>query len=67
VGGIAAIVLGALIAADWPGSSFFVIGLFIAIELIVNGWTMIALALAARAAGPRPGSDAGPGPSEQPA
>ena len=47
-GGVVAVVLGAMIAVQWPGSSFFVIGLFIAIELVVNGWAMILLALAAR-------------------
>lgn len=46
---VAAVVLGVLIAARWPASSFFVIGRFIAIERVMNGWTMIALA--ARAAG----------------
>ena len=60
-GGAVAVALGALIAVDWPGSSFLVIGLFIAIELIVNGWAMILLALAARAAG---GSSS---PTDQPA
>lgn len=49
--GAVAVALGALIAVDWPGSSFLVIGLFIAVELILNGWAMILLALAARAAG----------------
>jgi len=60
-GGALAVALGAMIAARWPASSFFVIGLFIAIELIVNGWGLVVLALAARASG------AGPRPSEQPA
>jgi uncharacterized membrane protein HdeD (DUF308 family) len=60
LGGFAGVVLGALIAARWPASSFFVIGLFIAIELIANGWTMVVLALAARSADSR-------APVEQPA
>lgn len=51
VGGLAGVALGAMIAVRWPASSFFVIGLFIAIELIVNGWTMVVLALAARSGG----------------
>jgi uncharacterized membrane protein HdeD (DUF308 family) len=53
LGGFAGVVLGSLIAARWPASSFFVIGLFIAIELIANGWTMLVLALAARSADSR--------------
>jgi uncharacterized membrane protein HdeD (DUF308 family) len=54
LGGVAGVLLGGMIAARWPASSFFVIGLFIAIELIANGWTMVTLALAARAAGAHP-------------
>jgi len=54
LGGVAGVLLGGMIAARWPASSFFVIGLFIAIELIANGWTMVTLALAARAAGANP-------------
>jgi uncharacterized membrane protein HdeD (DUF308 family) len=47
--GIAAIVLGGMIFAQWPDSGLWVIGLFIAIELIMQGWAMIAIAMAARA------------------
>jgi uncharacterized membrane protein HdeD (DUF308 family) len=50
LGGVISIVLGLLILGHWPATSFYVIGLFIAIELIVNGWTLVVLALAARAA-----------------
>ena len=46
--GIVAIVLGILILIQWPYSAMWVIGLFIAIELIVNGWTYIFLALGMR-------------------
>jgi uncharacterized membrane protein HdeD (DUF308 family) len=60
VGGIAGIVLGGMIGAGWPASSFFVIGMLISIELVLHGWTMVALALAARAAGSA-------GPTPQPA
>ncbi len=48
LGGIISIILGAMILAQWPLSGLFVIGLFIAIELIVNGWSYIFIALAAR-------------------
>jgi uncharacterized membrane protein HdeD (DUF308 family) len=37
-----------LIFSEWPVSGIWVIGLFIAIELIVHGWSLVALALAAR-------------------
>jgi uncharacterized membrane protein HdeD (DUF308 family) len=51
LGGGVSVALGLLIAAGWPATSFAVIGIFIAIELLVNGWTMVVLALAARRAG----------------
>jgi uncharacterized membrane protein HdeD (DUF308 family) len=51
LGGIVSIILGGLIMANWPLSGLFVIGLFIAIELITNGWSYIFIALAARNAG----------------
>jgi uncharacterized membrane protein HdeD (DUF308 family) len=48
IGGGGALVLGILIFARWPGSSLVVIGTFISIELIINGWSAITVALAAR-------------------
>ena len=52
VSALISIVLGGLILVQWPVSGLWVIGLFIAIELIVNGWSYIFVALAAKAAGP---------------
>ena len=46
--GVLAIVLGVLILMQWPWSGLWVIGLFIAIDLLMNGWTYIVLALAIR-------------------
>ncbi len=46
--GLSAIILGILIIAQWPISGLWVIGLFIAIEMIINGWTYIFIALALR-------------------
>ena len=51
IGGIAAIVLGLMILARWPVSGFWVIGLFVAIEMIFSGWSSIFIALAAREVG----------------
>jgi uncharacterized membrane protein HdeD (DUF308 family) len=51
IGGIAAIVLGFMILARWPVSGFWVIGLFVAIEMILSGWSYIFIALAAKAVG----------------
>ena len=48
--GIMSIVLGVIILAQWPATGLWVIGLVIAIELIVNGWSYIFVALAAKRA-----------------
>ncbi len=50
VGGIITILLGGMIISGWPMSGLWVIGLFVAVELIVNGWTSVFVALAARSA-----------------
>ena len=49
-GGLISILLGVLIMVQWPSSAFWVIGLFIAIEMIVNGWSYVMIALMARRA-----------------
>jgi uncharacterized membrane protein HdeD (DUF308 family) len=49
--GIVSIALGVMILAKWPVSGLWVIGLFVAIELIFNGWSYVFVALAARKAG----------------
>jgi uncharacterized membrane protein HdeD (DUF308 family) len=51
IGGIAAIVLGLMILTRWPISGFWVIGLFVAIEMIFSGWSYIIIALGAREMG----------------
>lgn len=48
LGGFFSIVLGVLIFSEWPVSGVWVIGLFIAVEMIIHGWSLVALALAAR-------------------
>jgi uncharacterized membrane protein HdeD (DUF308 family) len=67
-GGIVSILLGILVLSGWPISGIWVIGLVIAIELIVNGWTYIFVGLAARAAGreseSRRADEEGPGGGE---
>jgi len=47
-GGVISILLGVLVLSRWPVSGTWVIGLVIAVELIVNGWTYILVGLAAR-------------------
>ena len=46
--GIASLVLSLLIFLQWPSSALWVIGLFIAVEMIFHGWAYIVVALAMR-------------------
>ena len=46
--GLITLVLGLLVIAQWPASGFWVIGLFVGIDLIFYGATWIALALELR-------------------
>lgn len=48
VSGLLSLLLGAMILYQWPGSSAWVLGTFLAIELIFEGWACIALARAVR-------------------
>ncbi len=48
--GLLSIVLGVMIYGQWPTSAIWVLGLFLAIELLSEGIAFIALALAARKA-----------------
>ncbi len=52
VSGIISVLLGAMIIAHWPYSSFYVLGIFLGIDLIFIGssWFTIGLALKRRAA-----------------
>ncbi|MFA9460705.1 HdeD family acid-resistance protein [Thiohalorhabdus sp. Cl-TMA] len=45
--GVVAVILGVLIWQQWPGSGMWVIGMFIGIELIFNGWALLMLGIAA--------------------
>ncbi len=48
VNGVITLLLGVMILAQWPGSGLWVIGMFIAIDMIFNGWSLVMLSLAAR-------------------
>lgn len=48
--GIAAIVVGAIIAMDLPGSAIWALGLLVGINLLFSGWSYLFLALAGRRA-----------------
>jgi len=47
--GVIVLLLGMAIWHDWPLSGMWVIGLFLGIEMILNGWTLVMLGLAVRA------------------
>ncbi len=47
--GIISVLLGVMIYRQWPASGLWVIGMFVGIELIFNGWTWIMLSLGLRA------------------
>jgi uncharacterized membrane protein HdeD (DUF308 family) len=48
--GVVTFLLGIAIWRQWPASSFWVIGTFVGIDLIFNGWSWVMLALAVKAA-----------------
>jgi uncharacterized membrane protein HdeD (DUF308 family) len=59
-GAILSIVFGLMIFSSWPVSGLWVIGLFVAIELIINGWSCVIMALVGRRAAKGIGSTASP-------
>lgn len=48
ISGLLSLALGILILVQWPSSGLWVLGTFLAFELIVQGWASIALARAIR-------------------
>ena len=46
--GIISLLLGIIIVAGWPVSGLWVIGLFVALELLLHGVAYVMLALSAR-------------------
>ncbi|SFB05005.1 Uncharacterized membrane protein HdeD, DUF308 family [Rhizobium sp. NFR07] len=49
-GGVITALAGLIIALGWPVNSLLVLGAFLAVDLMIQGWAMVALALAARQA-----------------
>jgi len=48
VSGVIDLALGVLIWLEWPGSAFWVLGLFLGISLVFRGFNWIGLGLAMR-------------------
>ena len=44
--GLISVLAGLTIAMGWPVNSLWVLGLFLAVDLIFQGWTFIAVGLA---------------------
>jgi len=48
--GVLALILGALVLAQWPEASLWFLGVLVGVDLIFSGWWMVYLAIAARRA-----------------
>ncbi|AJD40420.1 HdeD family acid-resistance protein [Rhizobium sp. SEMIA 4085] len=48
VSGVVTALAGFIIALGWPVNSLWVLGLFLAVDLILQGWTMIAFGIGLR-------------------
>jgi uncharacterized membrane protein HdeD (DUF308 family) len=46
--GVISLILGIMIWRRWPYSGLWVIGLFVGIEMLLNGWSLVMLSLSAR-------------------
>jgi len=50
---IVSLVLGGMICWGWPGSSVWLIGTLIAVEMVFSGWTLLFMAIAPETSVPR--------------
>jgi uncharacterized membrane protein HdeD (DUF308 family) len=57
--GVVDLILGGIILTDWPGSSLWVIGVFVGIDLIFHGWSWVILATTVRTYHPAPSASPG--------
>lgn len=48
ISGVISLMLGIMIYREWPASGLWFIGLCVGIDLILNGWTWLMLALTMR-------------------
>lgn len=46
--GVISLILGIMIWRQWPYSGLWVIGLFVGIEMLLNGWSLVMLSLTGR-------------------
>lgn len=64
--GFVTLLLGVLIYKQWPASGLWVIGLFVGIEMIFNGWSWVMLAISVRDIGKKKASCAAAAPTVSP-
>jgi uncharacterized membrane protein HdeD (DUF308 family) len=57
--GVVTFALGVAIWRNWPEASYWIIGMFVGIDLIFNGWSWVTLGLIVRRPEPVPGPHAG--------
>lgn len=48
IAGIISFILGILILSHWPVSGLWIIGFFISIEVLLTGWSMLMISIAAK-------------------
>jgi uncharacterized membrane protein HdeD (DUF308 family) len=48
--GVVTLILGVMIWRRWPDTAFWVIGLFVGIDMLFAGWSLVITALAVRSA-----------------
>jgi uncharacterized membrane protein HdeD (DUF308 family) len=58
--GVVSLLLGVLIWRRWPVSALWVIGLFVGIEILLNGWSLVMLSLTGRNLPEEAGAPRGP-------
>jgi uncharacterized membrane protein HdeD (DUF308 family) len=63
VNGAVTLILGILIWRQWPFSGLWVIGLFVGIEMLFYGWSLVMLAMAAKSVGAKRVAPAAPSPA----
>lgn len=59
--GVVTLLLGILIWAEWPLSARVAIGIFVGVEMILYGWSLVMLALAAKSLPEPPATPPAPG------
>lgn len=44
--GIVSVVLGLLVTASWPASALWVLGVYVGVDMIITGWTLVIASMA---------------------